>query len=70
MSQVLQQAMQLSVAERLLLVQDLWDSIGQEASGTVSAKDIDIAQARLLEHQANPSQSLLWEEISAKLGID
>jgi putative addiction module component (TIGR02574 family) len=55
MSRALQDALNLSVPERLQLVQDLWDSISSEVRGQVSQEDILEAQRRLAAYEAEPS---------------
>ncbi len=69
MSHALQDALSLTVPERLQLVQDLWDSISSEVRGQVSQADILEAARRLKEYEADPSTSVSWDLIAKKLGI-
>jgi putative addiction module component (TIGR02574 family) len=58
---------QLSLAERILLVEELWDSIGPEAEQLplTEAQKQDL-QRRVAAYQANPNGSS-WEEVKARL---
>lgn len=58
----------LSVPEKILRVQDLWDDIAR------SPRDVEItpaqreeAERRLLEHEQNPQECSSWEEIKRRL---
>lgn len=61
---------ELSVEERLALVEELWDSIA-EATPLTDAQRAELNR-RLAEHQANPDDVIPWEvvkaSISARLG--
>ncbi|MBI2300128.1 MAG: addiction module protein [Armatimonadetes bacterium] len=59
---------QLSLAERILLVEEIWDSIAAE----VEAPDIpqshrDELDRRLAAEDANPGDGASWEEAKARL---
>jgi putative addiction module component (TIGR02574 family) len=69
MSYALQDALSLTVPERLQLVQDLWDSIASEVRGQVSQADILETERRLQEYESNPSSAVSWDLITQKLGI-
>ena len=58
----------LSVAERIQLVEDLWDSIATEpeAMELTEAQRQEIDR-RLAEHDANPESAIPWEEVRARL---
>jgi putative addiction module component (TIGR02574 family) len=62
-----QNILQLTIAERIQLVQDIWDSI------TVDADDVTISDAqkkelerRLELYYQNPHQVSSWEEVKQK----
>ncbi len=59
---------QFSVAERILLVEEIWDSIaddGQEVELTdVQRKDLE---RRIANYEANPKSGSSWEEVKARL---
>jgi len=59
---------QLSIAERIQLVEDLWDSL------VVNPNDLPITQAqrdeldrRLQAHRDNPSQGASWQQVKADI---
>jgi putative addiction module component (TIGR02574 family) len=59
---------QLSVAERLLLVEEIWDSIPDEAQQAplTEAQKQDL-QRRIAGRDANPQAGSTWEEVKARL---
>jgi len=58
----------LTVAERLALVEEIWDSISDDPS-SVPTSDRQLAEARrrLAEHDADPSSASPWDEVEKKL---
>jgi putative addiction module component (TIGR02574 family) len=58
----------LSVAERLALVEDLWDSIAGESAATslTDAQRTEIDR-RLADHEANPNDVVSWEDVKASI---
>jgi putative addiction module component (TIGR02574 family) len=57
----------LPVSERLRLVEDLWDSIAEDAEGAPEALRLTPAQAaemdrRLAEHERDPDSAVPFEE--------
>lgn len=59
----------LSVAERIQLAEDLWDSIAldsAEAPGLSDAQRQEL-QHRLHEHERDPSTAVPWEQVRAEL---
>ncbi len=59
---------QLSVAERIVLVKELWDSIAASPEGiTLSDAHIEDLQQRLDAHRDNPRVGSPWEEVKARL---
>jgi putative addiction module component (TIGR02574 family) len=59
---------QLSVAERILLVEEIWDSIAAETKKAplTEAQKEDL-QRRLAAYEANPKAGSTWEEVKARL---
>ena len=59
-----EQAKKLSIAERIILVEEIWDSIAQDNGcfelSESQKKELD---RRLETFRANPSQGRTWEEI-------
>jgi putative addiction module component (TIGR02574 family) len=61
---------ELSIAERIQLAEDLWDSISEQQEqpplSQVQQQELD----RRLEHyRKNPLNSSSWEEVKKRLGI-
>lgn len=58
----------LSLAERILLVEDLWDSSAEETQQLplTEAQQQDL-QRRLATYKANPKAGSTWEEVKARL---
>ena len=58
----------LTAAERLLLAEEIWDSIGEEdeQSPLTPTQRRDLQQ-RISEYEANPSAGSTWEEVKARL---
>ena len=59
---------QLSVPERLQLVEDIWDSITEDTGGLPVPPDVLAeAERRLAEHRADPDSAIPWEDVRAEL---
>ncbi|MFN0180716.1 MAG: addiction module protein [Gemmatimonadales bacterium] len=61
---------QLSIAERLQLVEDIWDSIATDAdseSFPVSAADQALIDERLADLEAHPGAGAPWPEVRARI---
>jgi putative addiction module component (TIGR02574 family) len=58
----------LSVAERILLVEEIWDSISPEVTEIpfTEAQRQDL-QRRVAAYEANPKDGSSWEEVKARL---
>ncbi len=58
---------QLSVAERIELVQDIWDSIAStpEQLPLTEAQKQELDR-RLAAHRANPGEAVPWEQVKAQ----
>jgi len=64
------QLRQLSVVERLQLVEDLWDSIAADAPDAAFPMTPELAaelDRRLAEADADPGAGRSWEEVRAHL---
>lgn len=61
---------QLSVAERIQLAEDLWDSILEQQDqlplSDVQQQELD---RRLENYQQNPTSGSTWEEVKQRLGL-
>jgi putative addiction module component (TIGR02574 family) len=61
---------ELSVPERLQLVEDLWDTIAADAPDAALPVTPDLAaelDRRLADHRANPDAAVPWETVRAEL---
>jgi putative addiction module component (TIGR02574 family) len=58
----------LSVADRMRIVEELWDSIADEADAVeVTPEDQAELERRLAEHRAAPAEGVSWEEPKERL---
>jgi putative addiction module component (TIGR02574 family) len=63
-----EQFKQLSFAEKIQLVEDLWDAIAAEAEAQPVSETVKAEMQRRLEaHRAQPESSLSWEDAKADL---
>ena len=66
-SHLSEQIKKLSIAERILLVEEIWDSIAREnESFELSQVQRDEIDRRIASFEANPTQGRTWEEIKAE----
>jgi putative addiction module component (TIGR02574 family) len=57
----------LSVADRIALVQDIWDSIAAEVEqAPLTAAERQEVERRLAAHRANPDAAIPWEQVEAE----
>ncbi|HEX8317746.1 addiction module protein [Longimicrobium sp.] len=64
----LPELLKLSVAERIQLVEDIWDSIAAEASAVALSDEMrEELDRRLDDQEANPSLGHSWPEVKARL---
>lgn len=69
MSQARPDFLSLSVAERIQLAEDIWDSIAVESpeSAALSPLQLQEIQVRLDAHDQDPSSAVSWEQVRAEL---
>ena len=59
---------ELSIAEKILRVQDLWDDIARQSSDVaLTSAQRDEIERRLQAHEASPGRYTTWEELRAGL---
>ncbi len=59
---------QLSVAERILLVEEIWDSIAEEVNASeLTQAQKDELDRRLAAMESDPQAGSSWEEVKARL---
>ncbi len=66
MNEAINEILKLSVEERILAVEKIWDSIAEERSAPVPNWHFEILQDRIRNHNKNPENGKSWEEIRAK----
>ena len=60
----------LTIAERLQLVEDLWDSIAADADAEalpLTEAERDLLDERLADHDANPAAGSLWADVRTRI---
>ena len=69
MSQPRPDFLSLSIAERIQLAEDIWDSIAAESpeSMTLTPDQLHAVQARLEEHEQDPASAVPWDQVRAEL---
>lgn len=68
MSTQLEDILQMSVAERIQLVEDIWDTIAAspESLSLTDAQRQELDR-RLDVHRQNPDEGATWDDLKAKL---
>ena len=69
MSTLTPEITRLTLAERIQLVEDLWDSIAAEASQNLPLTEVQAEElARRAEaHKEDPDAAIPWEQVRAEL---
>jgi len=69
MNEIVEQVKKLPVSERIQLVEDIWDSIAEESPEVfqASSSEREDLHRRYAAHQADPSSSIFWKEVRARL---
>lgn len=58
----------LSVAERLTLVEDIWDSIAKDADEIELSQELrDELDRRMEEYRNDPEAGVTWEKLDSRL---
>ena len=63
---LLAEALKLSLSERLQLIEALWDTLPEEDI-PVTAEERALLDARLADLEANPDDQSPWSEVKARL---
>jgi putative addiction module component (TIGR02574 family) len=57
----------LSVPERILLVEQIWDSIAEDVNKQpLEEWKKELLEKRLSDHKPNPGEGISWQELKAK----
>jgi putative addiction module component (TIGR02574 family) len=59
----------MSVTERIRLVEDIWDSIASETPDSIAITDAqrEEIRRRVAEHDANPASAVSWDAVRKEL---
>ena len=63
---LLAEALKLSLSERLQLIEALWDTLSEEDI-PLTAEERALLDARLADLEANPDDQSPWSEVKARL---
>jgi putative addiction module component (TIGR02574 family) len=59
---------QLSIAERVRLVQDIWDTLQPTAEELpLTEEQRQLIDRRLEEHRRDPDSAIPWEQVKARI---
>jgi putative addiction module component (TIGR02574 family) len=68
--ELLEEILELSINERIQLVQDIWDSIAQiPASLELDEDQKEELRTRLAHYRAHPETGISWDELKQKIGL-
>lgn len=72
MSNLMPEILGLTLAERIQLVEDLWDSIAAEAPESLGLSNEQLAEVKLRveAHAHEPGAAVSWEQVRAELKRD
>lgn len=70
MTRILQDILNLSVSERIILVEAIWDSISEnDVTVALSEETRQLLDDRLIAHQNNPNEGSSWEEVKSRIKL-
>lgn len=68
MNRNLDEILKLSISERILIVEAIWDSIAAEnREYKITDEELNILEERYEEYKANPSDVLTWDEVKKNI---
>ena len=68
MTHLLQNILKLSIPERILMVEAIWDSIAsKEDKQELSDETKHLLDERLEAHKENPDEGSTWEEVKDRI---
>ncbi|HEX7585008.1 MAG TPA: addiction module protein [Prolixibacteraceae bacterium] len=68
MTQILKDILNLSVSERILMVEAIWDSIPEnDEKLELSDETRQLLDDRLATHLNNPNEGSSWEEVKSRI---
>ena len=68
--ELLTDALQLNISERIQLVQDIWDSIARipQSLELSEAQKLELNK-RILSYREDSSDSISWEDLKSEIGL-
>lgn len=64
----LSEILKLSISEKILVVQAIWDNIAAENNQyQISDEEFQLLEERYEEYKGNPGNVLSWEEVKANI---
>jgi len=68
MSTLVAEILEMSIAERLRIVEDIWDSIAADSKNLRVSDDLRIElDRRLAAYENDPSAGVTWDELDSRL---
>lgn len=68
MTQIMEEILKMSVPERVLMVEAIWNSIAEnEEQVELSAETKQLLDERLEAHKNNPQEGSSWDEVKARI---
>jgi putative addiction module component (TIGR02574 family) len=67
MSVELAEILKLSVAERIQLVEDIWDSIEALPVASLTQAQRELLDRRIEAYKKDPKRGIAWEDLKAEL---
>lgn len=68
MNTAVTEILELSISERLQIVEDIWDSIASDASDLPLSEELcSELDLRLEEFEENPDEGISWAELKGRL---
>ena len=71
MTKIMQDILKLSVPERIVMVEAIWDSITESGEQVeLSTKTKQLLDERLEAHKNNPTEGSSWDDVKARMKRD
>ncbi len=68
MTQIMQDILKLSVSERILMVEAIWDSIAEsDEQVELSAETKQLLNERFEAHKKNSKEGSSWDEVTVRI---
>lgn len=68
MTNMMQDILKLSIAERIMMVEAIWDSIAEDQDKVeLSSETKELLNGRLEAHKKDPEEGSGWDEVKARI---